>query len=906
MKSLIKQSLTIWAMFVISILPQTSPAVQDLVNNTGHSYFIENKGQWDPGVKFLARLGGMNAWITTQGIVYDFYKIDRKYDLASSMQMTKDQKNKYEIEHTTLTGQVVNMELIGVNSNSINVGSNQKEGYYNYFIGNDQNKWAGNVNMYEIIEQQGTYEGIDLRYYFDEGMLRYDYIAKPGADLEQIRMVFEGQDEIRVNEEGEIVLKTALGEITHGKLYAYQEGDGQVDEVGCYFEMKNNGEVGIRVDNYNQTKKLIIDPLVYSTFIGGNDWDEGWSLTLDGDGNSIITGFTFSTDFPTTMGAYQSTIAFGDIFVTKLNSNGSGLIFSTFIGGSGVDYGGSPAIETGGAVILTGATYSTDYPTTAGAYQTIAGGGFGDAFVTKLDASGSSLIYSTYLGGTAEDFGSSLALKNDGSVFIGGTTNSADFPVTSNAVQLLIAGPSDGFLTRLNSTGSSLMYSSFLGGSSSEDYLNIAIGADKSVYVVGKTNSIDFPITAGAFQTIYQGNSDGFVTKFTPSGSAILYSTYLGGSGDDTGYGFGIYVENGGSAFIVGSTNSVDFPITSGAYQTVINGSYDVFVTKLNTLGSSLLYSTFIGGQDIDFGYSMDSDLSGNVFLTGSTSSTDFPVTTNAFQTSNNGLSDAFVANLDVAGSFLNYSSYLGGGDYDEAYSIVRGADGSVTLTGYTVSTDFPVTSGAYQTTFGGIPDDMFVTRMLLTDNPQIIVTFPNLSENLVIGQAYDITWTDNIPENVKIVLLKAGVKVRTIIPNTPSDGIFSWTVPGDLLAGSDYKIRIVSVTTSSVKDVSDKKFSISTSKNESVLNQNYPNPFNPATTIKYTIPFEAVVSLVVYNTLGEVVAELVNTNQSAGSYESEFNGIGLASGIYIYGLNAIGIQGNQKFTQIKKMLMVK
>ena len=170
MKSLIKQSLTIWAMFVISILPQTSPAVQDLVNNTGHSYFIENKGQWDPGVKFLARLGGMNAWITTQGIVYDFYKIDRKYDLASSMQMTKDQKNKYEIEHTTLTGQVVNMELIGVNSNSINVGSNQKEGYYNYFIGNDQNKWAGNVNMYEIIEQQGTYEGIDLRYYFDEGM----------------------------------------------------------------------------------------------------------------------------------------------------------------------------------------------------------------------------------------------------------------------------------------------------------------------------------------------------------------------------------------------------------------------------------------------------------------------------------------------------------------------------------------------------------------------------------------------------------------------------------------------------------------------------------------------------------------------------------------------------------------
>lgn len=906
MSPLTKQSHFIWGILLIVFQFQTNFAQQDVIKTTQHGFFIENKGQWNSEVKYLARIGGMNAWITTQGVVYDFYKIERQYDLALTIHLSKDQKHKYEKENTGISGQVVRMTLIGANANSIDAGIKQKEGYYNYFIGNDQNKWAGRVNLYDNIEQQGIYEGIDLRYYFDQGLLRYDYIAEPGADLEQIRMIFEGQDEIQVNENGEIVLKTALGEITYGKIYAYQDVDGQFEEVGCYFEKKNNGDIGIRVDNYNPNKELIIDPLVYSTFIGGNDWDEGWAFDLDVDGNPIITGFTFSTNFPTTIGAYQTNIAWGDIFVTKLNSNGSELIFSTFLGGNDVDYGYSLSLDSEGAIFLTGATYSSDFPTTAGAYQTIAGGGFGDAFVTKLDALGSSLIYSTYLGSDSEDFGSSLVLKNDGSVFIAGYTSSADFPVTGNAVQLLMAGPSDGFLTRLNSTGSSLKYSTFLGGSSSDGAGVLAIGTDKDIYVVGKTHSSDFPTTPGAFQTVYGGNTDGFITKLTPTGNAILYSTYLGGSGDDTGYGFGVSIDVDGNAFIVGSTNSIDFPVTPSALQTSNNGLYDVFVTKLDALGSSLLYSTFLGGQDIDFGYSIDSDLSGNVFLTGSTNSTDFPITSGAFQTSNNGLYDVYVANLDVTGSILNYSTYLGGGDFDEAYSILQGADGSVTLTGYTVSPDFPVTAGAYQTTFGGIPDDMFVTKMLLTEIPEIIVTFPNQSENLVMGQVYNITWTDNILEDVKIILLKAGVKVRTIISNTPSDGLFSWTVPTDLSAGTDYKVRVVSVTTPSVKDVSDRKFSISTLKAEFALNQNYPNPFNPSTTIKYSIPFEASIKLTVYNVLGEVVSELVNTKQSAGSYQSEFNGSALGSGIYFYRLDVVGIQENKSFTQMNKMLLIK
>jgi hypothetical protein len=404
--------------------------------------------------------------------------------------------------------------------------------------------------------------------------------------------------------------------------------------------------------------------------------------------------------------------------VAKLNSTGSALVYSTYLGGSGGSIAYAIAVDAAGNASVTGQTYAADFPTTPGAFQTTCHGCvgeplFSDAFVTRLNPTGSALVYSTFLGGGNNDTGSGIAVDKVGNVYVTGQTFSAEFPTTPGAFQTKCGSCgdiSDAFVTKLNVTGSALVYSTFLGGSNYDFGNGIAVNAAGNAYVTGLTYSIDFPTTPSVFQTTCGGGCaggwyDAFVTQVNPAGSALIYSTYLGGSsGDD---GAAIAVDRSGNAYVTGFTKSTDFP-TMTPLQSVLRGTNDAFVTKINSSGSALLYSTYLGGSADDFGTGIAVDTYGSAYVTGYTTSTNFP-TVKPLQATNGGLSDAFVVKLNPLGSHFAYSTYLGGSGDDHGYGIAQHA-GNAYVIGMTASTNFP-TKAPLQRANGGHPD-AFVSKI--------------------------------------------------------------------------------------------------------------------------------------------------------------------------------------------------
>jgi hypothetical protein len=392
--------------------------------------------------------------------------------------------------------------------------------------------------------------------------------------------------------------------------------------------------------------------LLYSTYLGGSDYDQALGIAVDVAGDAYVTGYTFSRNFPITAGAFQTTNpGTSYAFVTKLNPTGSGLLYSTYLGGEAT-FANAIAVDDAGDAYVTGRTYA-NFPTTVGAFQTTTQGSY-DAFVTKLNPTGSGLLYSTYLGGTDYDVGNGIAVNAAGDAYVTGTTYSTDFPITAAAFQP--TGSYDAFVTKLNPEGSGLLYSTYLGGSSYDYGNGIAADAAGNAYVTGYTYSPDFPTTAGAFQTTYHGSYDAFVSKLNPAGTGLFYSTYLGGSNTDAGQG--IAVDAAGDAYVTGYTASTNFPTTAEAFQTTNQSSYDAFVTKLNPAGSDVLYSTYLGGSGNDFGYGIAVDAAGAAYVAGVTNSTNFPTTLGAFQTTNQGSYDAFVTKLAFSPTFAGTPGY--------------------------------------------------------------------------------------------------------------------------------------------------------------------------------------------------------------------------------------------------------
>jgi hypothetical protein len=625
--------------------PAPSPRVMDSYGKLPLS-FEANRGQTARQVKFLARGPGYTLFLTPDAAVLSL--------------------------HGQKANAVLRMKLAGANARASVTGADALPGKSNYFIGSDPSQWRTNVPTYGAVKYAAVYPGIDLVYHGNQRLLEYDFLVAPGADPQAIGIRFQGARKLTVNGEGALVIGLGGSEVIEPAPVVYQEIGGQRQTVAGRYVLRGRGRVGFSVAEYDRSQPLLIDPtVVYSTYFGPG---LAYGIAVDASGSAYVTGQAASSNFPTTPGAFQTSGENGTIFVSKLNATGSALVYSTFLGGPWFPesvFGSSTgiAVDASGNAYVTGRTpsnfpttsgcttdevfvtklnatgsalvYSTclgggsgngiavdasgnayvtggtgfGFPTTPGAFQTTYQAEWGTAFVSKLNAAGSALVYSTFLGGSDSDDGLGIAVDASGNAYVTGSTSSSNFPTTPSAFQATLGGPSaqNAFVSKLNATGSALLYSSYLGGSNSDEGLGIAVDASGSAYVTGSATSLNFPTTPGAVQTMFGGGpSDAFVTKVNAIGSALLYSTYLGGSGVDVGNG--IAVDPLGYAYVTGETRSVNFPTTPGAGNGP-GGNSDGFVSKLNAVGSVLLYSTYLGVYGL--GNGIAADALGNAYVTG-------------------------------------------------------------------------------------------------------------------------------------------------------------------------------------------------------------------------------------------------------------------------------------------------
>ncbi len=670
--------------------------------------FEANLGQVDKRVHFLTRNKGYNLYLTSNEAVMDL-------NLSGS------------------PSSILKMKLKDARPSSSVVGQGELPTKSSYFIGNSAKNWTTDIPHYEKVRYNGVYPGVDLIYYGRDQQLEYDFCLAPMADLDQIQIEFEGADKVEIARNGDLVLNTPGGEVRFAKPMSYQLIGERKQVVASSYELTGDSHVKFAVNHYDPHLPLIIDPIVsYSSYLGGNSDDTAQGIAVDGSGNIFITGFTSSVNFPTTAGSYHSPTPTSYLtFVTKLNPAGNQVIYTAFIDGA---YTHGIAVDAAGNSFITGIVVrNSDFPTTPGAYQTVANIEAADAFVTKINAAGNGLVYSTFLGGNGGDESYSIAVDSAGNAYVaGGTAKSASgqtttntFPVTPGAFQTTsnnIGSAQDAFVTKINSSGTGLIYSSLLGGNDEDQALGIAVDPSGYAYVTGFARSKNFPVTPGAFQTVYRGagiGEEAFVTKVNVDGSSLAYSTYLGGSSNSERAN-SIAVDPAGNAMVTGRVGSSDFPTTPGAFQQTfgVDGS-DAFVTKLNASGNALIYSTYLGGRQPgtqDVGYAIATDPAGNAYVTGNTSATNFPQTSDALPITfpnQLGLSPSliFFTKLSPTGAGI-FSSYILGGGYDQPNGIVVNTAGEACLAGQTFSSSFVTSQGALQPNYGGGRTDAFVIKV--------------------------------------------------------------------------------------------------------------------------------------------------------------------------------------------------
>jgi uncharacterized protein (TIGR03437 family) len=660
----------------------TSPFSPD-VSRTVHQLpfsFVPNVGQSSRDVKFQINETSGSLYFTRSGI---------SFALHQQSDQTQDE---------------MHLQFVNANPDVQVNGVQQMPGVVNYLIGNDPSRWRTNVPTFAAVTYQQLYPGIDLRYDGTNRQLKGTYLLSADAPPSRIRWRYNNAAHLEVeNASGQLLVNANGLTLREAAPVAWQEINGEKKSVSVHYQIHDDGTVGFTTGAYDHTRTLIIDPVIgFSTYLGGNRTDEAGGIAVDGEGNIVVTGSTESGNFPT-VSALQPTRRGLDVFVSKFNPSGSALIFSTFLGGNGDDEGQGLAVDGAGNIYVAGTTEATNFPT-ANAWKAT-NSGIDDAFVAKLNASGSTLLYSTYLGGGSPEDGSGIAADDAGNAWVGGTTFSANFP-TRNPVQASFRGPMDAFVAKINTSvagADSLVFSTYLGGAGIDTGDAIAVDKNGAVYLTGQTLSADFPLT-GALQTNNKGQGDLFITKL--DGSGLVYSTLLGGSGKD--YAYSIAVDGAGRACVTGNTESQDF-VTQNAAQSSSGGGSDAFALKLSAEGNALAYSTYIGGSGADYGYSVDADASGNVFIAGSTASANSPVKNTA--QNYGGSNDAFA--LKIAGDgTLEWNTFLGGSGADYGQAIAVDGSGNVFVEGETQSANFPTVS-ALQSSFGGGEGlDVFVLKL--------------------------------------------------------------------------------------------------------------------------------------------------------------------------------------------------
>jgi hypothetical protein len=732
-------------------------------------YFIANRGQVNGKVAYYGRGAGHTTYFTRNEIVLGMSKTEGKTDSTKhGIGKLKALSGKPQIRKIPdIRTSYLRIGMAGMNRDVQVVPQDLQPWKVNYFIGNDPRKWHTNIPTYKAVLYQNAYPGIDIRFYSINSQLEYDIIVKAGADPSRVKFHYAGARDMRLTKAGDLAIRLDTGELIQKKPQIYQEINGKKVLCAGSFTLREArrstwnskdlahlGHVAgnvrqfmcsFDVGNYRKDLPLIIDPtLVYSTFLGGSgNWgilagDTAVGISIDAHGDAYVTGLAYSSDFPVTSGAFQTSPKssyYSNAFVTKIAPGGASLVYSTYLGGSGTSQVGGEegvgiAIDAKGDAYVTGVTGSSDFPVTSGAFQitnkALPQSGH-NAFVTEISPGGSTLVYSTYLGGSGAlpgdgEWAHGIAIDSKGDAYVTGETFSPDFPVTSGAFQITNKAfrnfSGNAFVTEIAPGGASLVYSTYLGGSGTPygdvEFANhIAVGAKDDTYLTGRTYSHHLPVTSGAFQaSLNSSMRNAFVTGIAPVGSTLIKPAYWGGDGSDRlgDAAEGIAVDAKGDAYVTGHTTSCDFPVTSGAFQASLNSVMgNAFVTEISPDGSTLVYSTYLGGSGGfgggEFANGIAVDASGNTYVTGLTYSYDFPVTYGAFQTTNKAFfifgCNAFITEIAPGGGGLVYSTYLGGGEKPQAgqaNGIAVDASGNAYVTGETASPDFPVTSGAFQT----------------------------------------------------------------------------------------------------------------------------------------------------------------------------------------------------------------
>lgn len=582
------------------------------------------------------------------------------------------------------------MQLVGQRSSRW-AAEDPLPGIVSHFHGRDPSQWRVGLPTSRTVRLAEAYPGVDMLLHGAGGSLEYDFLVQPGADPRKIRLRLPGARLI-VTATGDLRCGAAL----HRRPEIYQETGTGRQVVRGGFRLFGDGTVGFQVGRYDRSLPLTIDPtVVYESYYGGSGEEEAQSVGVDNGGNAYFTGYT------TSGGAGDA-----DIFVVKVNPAGNTAIYTVTVGGSGDDYGNGIAIDGAGNAVITGNTDSRDFPVSAGAFQPNTYGGL-DAFLFRLDPTGVAISFSTYFGGSADDKAYGVALDGSGNAYLTGVTTSNDFPVTKTAFQRTRVGGVDAFVAKFSSSGN-LTYSTYLGGSGNDEGFAIAVDRSGNAYVTGDTDSDDFPVTTGIYQGKRAGKLDLFVTRVNAGGTALVASTYVGGSDDDIGYGLAL--DAAGAVYLAGSTASVNFPVTSNAPQPgYVGGDTDGMILKMSSDLKSLVYATFIGTQGADSANSVAVNLQNEVFVAGDSDADGFPVTADAVQARRAANRDATLVWLSADGSKLRYGSYWGGSGDDIAFGVAQDRNGNVYVAGSTSSLDLPVTSKAFQGAFGGGSSDAMI-----------------------------------------------------------------------------------------------------------------------------------------------------------------------------------------------------
>jgi hypothetical protein len=591
----------------------------------------------------------------------------------------------------------LDMSLDGANDRAIVRGGEPLPGYANYFHGDSQN-WITHVPTFQSVFVENAYSGIDVVYYGNQSRLEYDFVIRPNGSPKSIALAFPNSNRVAVDSNGDLVIHAGDQEFRQSKPIVYQEVDGRRVSVDAAYVVHEHNRVAFQVGRYDKSRNLIIDPqLVYSTF----SVTRLYGIATDSAGNAYLCGADAADLY--------ADIGYTDAVVFKLNAAGTARLWSASFGTQEAnDSATAIAVDASGNAFVTGFTNASlppfIFPTTKNAIQPNRPGA-SDAFVTEFDTNGN-LVYSTYLGGSGGERGDGIAIDSLGNIYVAGQTTSSDFP-TAKAYQSTLRGSGDAFVTVLNPQSSAFIYSTYIGGSGSDAATAIAVDATGSAYLTGWTNSTDFP-TRNPIRPTEAGGFDTFILKLNPAGSALIYGTYTGGSGDDIPTG--IAIDSSNNAYVSGRTNSPNFP-TVAAFQSALHGGFDAFVTKVNATGTAFTYSTYLGGSSDETvgggwcgekptcgGITVNS--SGNAYVTGITASPDFPQLLS--MQNFNGITDAFVTEMSIDGSSLVYSTLLGGGTVipeaggpNNSGSAVAYRDGNLYLAGLTNASDFPTTDGS-------------------------------------------------------------------------------------------------------------------------------------------------------------------------------------------------------------------